>query len=124
MKFQKPKLLLDANLSPESADYLRQLGFDVKCLIEESLGDLNDDEVVHVAISEKRVVITFDLDFGEIYYFAYPKKFNVLVMRLSDQRVESVNGVLKNFFENNKGFFTKQTHRLAVVSESEIRKIL
>jgi len=124
MRSQKPKLLLDANLSPETAEYLRLLGFDVKCLIEENLGNLNDDEVVHIAIREKRVVITFDLDFGEIYYFAYPKKFNALVMRLSDQRVEFMNSILKNFFENNKGFFTKRTYRLAVVSESEVRKIL
>ena len=124
MSSRKPKLLLDANLSPETADYLRLLGFDVKCLIEENLGNLNDDEVIHIAIRERRVIITFDLDFGEIYYFAYPKKFSALVMRLNDQRVESVNGTLKKFFENNKKFFTKRTYHLAIVSESEIRKIL
>lgn len=64
------RFLLDANISPETANFLRSHGFDVKSLLEDGLGDLDDDEVANIASKEKRILITFDLDFGEMQYFA------------------------------------------------------
>lgn len=47
------KLLLDANLSPETAKFLRHQGFDVKSVQEEKLGKLTDEEIVKLAIKEE-----------------------------------------------------------------------
>lgn len=62
------KFLLDANLSPITSNYLIKLGHNSKSITEEKLGYLKDTEIVKVAKKEKRIIITFDLDFGEIYH--------------------------------------------------------
>ena len=43
------RLLLDANLSPETASFLRSRGFEVKSLIEMKLGPMMDDRVFELA---------------------------------------------------------------------------
>lgn len=72
---KKLKFLLDANISSETAIFLRSLGFGVKSLIEEGLGTVGDQEVAAMAMKERRILITFDLDFGELYYFSSRKVF-------------------------------------------------
>lgn len=92
-------LLIDANLSPDTAVYLRSaLGFDAVHLRTLGLGELSDDEVVALAKREGRVVITFDLDYGEIYRRWESGHIGVILLRLEDQTASSVNGVLARFF--------------------------
>ncbi|TSC85379.1 MAG: hypothetical protein G01um101416_886 [Microgenomates group bacterium Gr01-1014_16] len=89
-----PKFLLDANLSPETAEYLRTLGFDTKSVQERGLGNLNDEEVAEMAKREGRVLVTFDRDFSQSWYLAMGGKLAVVWLRLKEQRVEYVNLVL------------------------------
>lgn len=117
----KLRLLLDANISPETAIFLRSFGFNVKSLIEEGLGGLEDDAVARIAAKEKRVLITFDLDFGEMYYFAVNKTFGVIVLRLGDQRVETVNKILGQFLEVYGAMLKRKRKRLLILGENEIR---
>lgn len=94
------KFLLDANLSPETSDYLaKTFDFNVIDLISEHKSSLNDEEVVKLAKKSKRVIITFDLDFGEIYHFKAKGKLGVIVLRLENQTVGSVNRILNQFFK-------------------------
>ncbi len=46
---EKIRLLLDANISPETAIFLRSFGFDVRSLIEEELGGIEDTAVAKIA---------------------------------------------------------------------------
>ena len=93
------RLLLDANLSPETRQHLTEaFGFDVIDLITERKATLSDAEVATVAKQENRIIVTFDRDFGEIYYLKERSKIGVIVLRLEDQTVESVNQALDAFF--------------------------
>ena len=95
------RFLLDANLSPETAAYLRAtFGFDVVDLLTLGQSHLTDREIVAMAKRESRVVITFDLDFGKIYHRWERGQIGAMVLRLEDQTVESVNLVLGRFFAN------------------------
>ena len=118
---QKVRLLLDANLSPETAIFLRKEGFNVKSLIEEAIGSIEDEEVVRIAKKEKRIIVTFDLDFGEIYYFAHEKRFGVIVLRLDDQRVENVNMALWNFLQSWQSKDIRK--KLVILRETEVRVV-
>lgn len=117
------KFLLDANISPETAVFLRSLGFDTKSLIEEGLGGITDAEVVRLAIKEKRTIVTFDLDFGERHFFAMPKSFGGIILRLDDQRPEATNIILEQFLNTYKYIFLKGQNRLAIIKEGEARII-
>lgn len=115
------KLLLNANLSPETAQFLRkELDLDVECLLEENLGSLPDEEVVEIAKDEGRVIVTFDLDFGQIYHFREPERVGVIVLRLRNQTVEVVNSRLKEFFSDFKDLELLPSS-LVVVDETRYR---
>ena len=60
------RLLIDENIPVEIAEKLRLLGHDVKS-IRECCRGVEDEKVIEIAIKEKRVIITYDLDFGELY---------------------------------------------------------
>ncbi len=118
---RKPSFLLDANMSPETANFLRSLGFDAKSLIEEKLGGIEDAAVAKIAEKEQRILITFDLDFGELYYFSSKKKLGIIILRLKDQRPEAVNIILGLFLKSQKIVFEKGVRRLVILSENELR---
>jgi predicted nuclease of predicted toxin-antitoxin system len=60
------RLLLDMNLPPALALWLRGEGHDAVHLRELGLGNLPDRDVFARAATEDRIVITFDLEFGDI----------------------------------------------------------
>lgn len=53
-------------ISARVSEYLRSVGHEVNHLRDERLQRLRDGDVFRKAAAERRVVLTFDLDFGEI----------------------------------------------------------
>ena len=115
------KFLLDANLSPETAEFLRSLGYAAISLIEEQKGELDDEIIADMAEAAGRIILTFDLDFGEIYFFAREERFSVVIFRLKDQRVESINTILGKFLITHSHMLTQIRNNLVIVSEHHIR---
>ncbi|PIU14723.1 hypothetical protein COT20_02480 [bacterium (Candidatus Gribaldobacteria) CG08_land_8_20_14_0_20_39_15] len=60
------RFLLNANISHETAEFLNSLGCDAKTATQLGLGSADDSKIVNKAIREKRILVTFDLDFGFI----------------------------------------------------------
>lgn len=60
------RLLLDMNLPPQIAEQLRRGGHDAVHVRDIGLGQVQDADVFARAAAEQRIVITHDLDFGEI----------------------------------------------------------
>lgn len=79
-------------------DWLRQLGHDATHLREEGLQQLPDPEVFAKGRAEDRIVVTFDLDFGEIAAFAREGRPSVILFRLRNTRrthvIERLRAVL------------------------------
>ncbi|MCG2689903.1 DUF5615 family PIN-like protein [Candidatus Parcubacteria bacterium] len=94
------RFLLNSNLSFETADFLINLGCDAKTTAQLGLSSAPDEEVIQKATREKRIIVTFDLDFGEIFYFSKKINLRILVLRLKNQTVESVNKTLKHILES------------------------
>jgi predicted nuclease of predicted toxin-antitoxin system len=65
---------LDENLPNDLADYLRDAGHEVSDVLEEGLGGEDDPLVLRAAKKERRVLMTFDLDFADIRSFARRRK--------------------------------------------------
>ncbi len=115
------KFLLDANLSPETRKYLvEEFKLDIIDLISKEKSSLSDEAVVRLAKRERRVIITFDLDFGEIYYLSERGKIGVVVLRLRDQTVESVNKTLYKFFQNEADDINLDKS-LVILDENKVR---
>jgi len=115
------KFPLDANLSVQTKAYLRDtFGFDVLHVKDLLPISSLDDAVLAAAKREQRVVITFDQDFGEIYYLRKRGQFGAIVLELEDQTVESVNRVLAHFFHREAAGIDLD-HSLVVLETDRVR---
>ena len=115
------KFLLDANISPETAEFLKSLGHEAKTVAQFGLEKAEDIEIAKKAAKEKRILITLGLDFGEIFYFSIKEKIWVIVLKLRNQTVESVNKTL-NWLLKTKILDQKEyQNTLLIVEEGTIR---
>ena len=78
-------LLADMGVSMSTVNALRELGHDVAHLREQGLMRMADPDIVAKARSEGRIVLTFDLDFGEIMALAGQASPSVILFRMRNQ---------------------------------------
>ena len=60
------RFLVDANLSPRVAEWLRSGGHDAAHVFEFGLNEAGDDPILKEAAIRGQALLTVDLDFGEI----------------------------------------------------------
>ena len=114
--------LLDANLSPETAAFLRAtFGYDVTDLATLGLAHLEDPDVVEYARQTNRVIVTFDLDIPERYHRDLPGQFGVILLRLEVQTVAAVNPVLGRFFADPANASIPLERSVVVIDEARVR---
>ncbi len=85
------KFLGDMGVSDTTVRALRADGHDVIHLRDVGLGRLPDDQIFEKAQQEGRVVLTFDLDFGDLLAARQTALPSVIIFRLRDQRPAAVN---------------------------------
>jgi predicted nuclease of predicted toxin-antitoxin system len=78
------KFLADMGVSARVVDWLRQNGHDALHLHELGLAQLPDKLVFERAALEGRVLLTFDLDFGEILALSGNRLTSVVLFRLNN----------------------------------------
>lgn len=92
------RFLADMGVSMRVVDWLRSAGHEVVHLRDEGLQRLPNGEVFTKALREGRVVLTFDLDFGEILAGCQGKEVSVVLFRLHNTRsghvIERLGAVL------------------------------
>ena len=83
--------MADAGVSPKTVEFLKQLGHEAIHVQTLALERAPDRELVQRARADSRVVVTFDLDFGDILALGVLDKPSVIIFRLADERADSVN---------------------------------
>ena len=81
------QFLIDACVDIRLARWLGDQGYDARHLRDEGLQSLPNGQIFTKAIAECRIVVTHDLDFGEISALIHGKKAGVIVFRLHDPRL-------------------------------------
>ena len=84
------RFLLDMNLPPAIGDRLRAEGHDAIHALDAGYGELSDHELFERAASDARIVVTFDLDFGEIIGATNYSTSGVVLLRLRLARQSSL----------------------------------
>ncbi len=85
------RFLADAGISPKTVDFLLRQGHDAVHVRTLGLQRANDRDLIDLAVSHERIVLAFDLDFGDIIALGVLHKPSVILFRLTDERPESVN---------------------------------
>jgi predicted nuclease of predicted toxin-antitoxin system len=78
------RFLADMGISPRTVEWLRQQGYDSVHLVEEGLNVLSDEDIIHKARTENRIVLTVDLDFGYLLAISQANLPSVVIFRLGN----------------------------------------
>lgn len=80
-----------------------------------------DQEIIKIAKKLRLIIITHDLDYGEIYYLKEQGRFGVIMLRLSNQTSQNVVLKLIEFFKNDKYKKSDLTKSLVIISDKKTR---
>jgi predicted nuclease of predicted toxin-antitoxin system len=112
------RFLVDECTGPATACWLSQQQYEVFSVYEEARG-MDDEEIIHKAFIEDRILITNDKDFGEKIYREKKPHKGVILLRLEDERAANKIAVLQRFLEQ---YFDQLTARpFIVLTETKVR---
>lgn len=117
------RFLLDANLSPKVGRFLaQQLNLDVLSLQGQRLGQLPDPEVIRMARSTGRVIITLDRDFAEYFHRTARPDIGIVYLDLPNplRTIPHINRLLATFFRQPAEDLDLE-RALVVITEHEAR---
>jgi len=89
------KFLADMGISPKTVAFLQTMGHDAVHLHELGLDQLSDSGILKRAQDEKRILLTHDLDFGELVAASGMQLPSVVIFRLRNMHPEQVNRYLQ-----------------------------
>ena len=110
------KLLLDENAPRTIVEVLKNCGYDLLWIKEYRRG-MTDEEIVRLSMSENRIILTFDKDFGELVYRLKMNTPGVILARIANNQIckEKTLALLKRHSDKLRGYFT-------VLTENRIRR--
>jgi len=89
------RFLADMGVAQRIVEWLRAEGHDAVHLRDEGLQRMPNGEIFEKAVSEERIILTFDLDFGEIVALSGGRWVSVILFRLHNTRTPHVMDRLK-----------------------------
>lgn len=113
------RFLADMGVSTRIVEWPRHQNHEALHLRDEGLYRMPDTEIFDKALSEQRIVITFDLDFGEIAALAKRRVISVILFRLHNTRTSHVIERLSAVLTDSKEAL--QQGAVVVVEESRHR---
>lgn len=85
------RFLADAGISPRTVEFLTGLGHEAIHVRTLGMQRAPDGDIVERARADASVVLTFDLDFGEVLALGVLDKPSVIIFRLANESADSVN---------------------------------
>ncbi len=100
MKTAALKFLVDVGVGKGIETYLREEGYDTKA-VRDINPRMSDQEIIRLAVSQNRMVVTMDKDFGELVYHSSMEHRGVLLLRLEDatgaEKLQIIKHIIKNY---------------------------
>lgn len=112
------KFLLDESADFPLASYLQDLGYDVTTIAHDYPHALKDFEVLKIATSERRILITNDRDFGELIFRQKLPHHGIILFRLGKENIETKRAwlkiVLTDYQESLSQFIVVTNHGIRI----------
>lgn len=119
------KFMVDESAGTAVAKYLRDAGHDV-LLVSEAMPQAEDQHILARAMSQRRILITNDKDFGELIFRSGQAHHGVLLLRLHDEspanRVRVVKAILEQCASRLAGCFTVATESSVRIRPPAVRR--
>jgi predicted nuclease of predicted toxin-antitoxin system len=116
----KLRFIVDTQLPPSLAEFLRRRNIDATHVIDYSRGALTSDkEIIEIAINEYRIVITKDSDFMD-YYLLKGCPPSILLLQLGNIKNSELFEFLNKQMNQIISLFTESEDRLVIVRKNKI----
>lgn len=113
------RFLADMGISPRTVAFLEGLGHDAVHLHAQDLGRMEDSAILGKAREEGRILLTHDLDFGELIAASGAKLPSIVIFRLRNMRPERVNGYLESIVKQHEELLEQGA--IISVTEGQVR---
>ncbi|MEM3563231.1 MAG: DUF5615 family PIN-like protein [Candidatus Jordarchaeaceae archaeon] len=88
------KFLVDMSISPKTVELLKRKGYEAVRVSNLGMAKSRDEEILGYAIEKDMVLLTADLDFGNILAYTKSKRPSTIIFRLKNPSPEFVNQML------------------------------
>jgi len=113
------RFLADMGVAQRIVQWLCSEGHNAVHLRDERLHRLPNGEIFEKAVAERRIILTFDLDFGEIVALSRGQQVSVILFRLHNTRTPHVIERLKKVLQESSSVL--EDGAVIVVEESRHR---
>ena len=93
------RFLSDMGIAQSVSSWLKSQGHDAIHLNDEDLYKLADISIIEKAVSEKRIILTTDMDFGQLLAFNKAHEVSVIQFRTSTFTPFNIRNKLELLFE-------------------------
>ncbi len=111
------RFLVDIGVSKNVEAWLSLNGYDIKT-IREINPRMPDEKILALAVSEKRMVITMDKDFGELVFHSGLSHAGVLLLRLEDATAQEKVMVIEKILS---GYSDRLLNNFCVFQDGKLR---
>ena len=103
------KFLVDVGVGRTVEDYLRAQGYDTRA-VRDMDPRMKDWDIIRKAVTENRMLVTMDKDFGELVYHSSMEHCGVLLFRLEDapgekKKLQVIKTIIENYSSHIRGCF-------------------
>ena len=89
-----PRFLIDENLSPRLAVFLRALGYDAVAVRDVGLRGHSDTALMKWAKDHGGIIVTRDVELGEVTFWQAEGRIGMVILRSASQHVRAHEAVL------------------------------
>ncbi len=109
------RFLIDESLSPKLATHLKGLGYDALSAREAGLKGCSDVQIIEWAQKNNSIIVTGDLDFGELWYWHYNGTVGIIILRLKSYKAEAQEKIIE-FLHANKVLTEEKVKNSLIIS--------
>ncbi|MEW6110430.1 MAG: DUF5615 family PIN-like protein [Nitrospirota bacterium] len=111
------KFIADMGISQTTVQWLKEEGFNAVHVRDTGMHRSSDTDIVKKAMEEARIILTCDLDFGDIVSASGERCPSVIILRLEEETPGNVNKRLKQVLKES----SEDLKKGAIISVEETR---
>jgi predicted nuclease of predicted toxin-antitoxin system len=93
------KAKLDENLDSRLVEPLRKAGHDATSVVEQELSGIDDEPLLNLCKTEGRILVTLDLDFGNVLRYPSEDSLGLIVLRGPNQLLSTTQLLVGTLIE-------------------------
>ena len=113
------RFVADVNVEKQIVDCLSEKGYDIKWIPDYNC-KISDENLLDLANTEKRILITNDKDFGELTFLQRKLSTGIILLRVKGQATNSKVKLIRKLLRD---YNDKLLNHFVVVSKTKFRFI-